>query len=71
MATFIEAKLTLDKIPTIDAVPVVRCKECYLGRPIKFMDGRDMIACEFDGGITRFPDFYCKAGDRKDGADNG
>ena len=53
--------------PTIDAVPVVRCRECYLGRPIKFMDGRDMIACEFDGGITRFPDFYCKAGDRKDG----
>lgn len=55
---------------TSEVVPVVRCKECYLGRPIKFMDGRDMIACEFDGGITRFPNFYCKAGDRKDGADH-
>ena len=25
---FCEAKLTLDKQPTIDAVPVVRCKDC-------------------------------------------
>ena len=27
-AVFVEAKLTLDSIPTVDAVPVVRCKDC-------------------------------------------
>ncbi len=61
----------IDALPTIDAVPVVRCRDCYLGIPIKFADGSDMIACEFDGGITRFPDFYCKAGARKDDDENG
>ena len=25
---FVEAKLTLDAMPTVDAVPVVRCKDC-------------------------------------------
>lgn len=27
-SVFVEAKLTLDAMPTVDAVPVVRCKDC-------------------------------------------
>lgn len=27
-SVFVEAKLTLDAMPTVDAVPVVRCREC-------------------------------------------
>ena len=27
-SVFVEAKLTLDAMPTVDAVPVVRCGEC-------------------------------------------
>lgn len=44
----------------------VRCRECFFGRPIKFADGSDMIACDFDRGASRFPEFYCKAGMRKE-----
>ena len=27
-SVFVEAKLTLDAMPTVDAVPVVRCRDC-------------------------------------------
>ncbi len=27
-SVFVEAKLTLDAMPTVDAVPVVRCEDC-------------------------------------------
>ncbi|MBQ1386179.1 MAG: hypothetical protein IIY75_05230 [Erysipelotrichales bacterium] len=37
---FVEAKLTLDNMPTVDAVPVVRCLECEhrftSGCPMRF-----------------------------------
>ena len=50
----------LDKMPTIDAVPVVRCKDCkhrYSDSWCEYVDDDD--------------NFYCAMGQRKEGADNG
>ena len=51
----------IDKCPTVDAVPVVRCWECkHLG---------------FCGDATKLEVMgfygYCSRGERKEGADNG
>ena len=55
----IYAKYMLDKMPTIDAVPVVRCKDCKH----RFKDSW----CEY----VDDDNFYCAYGERKEGADNG
>lgn len=46
-------QLCIDKAPTIDAVPVVRCKDCFLYGECQ--------AAKFYGD-----DGYCSAGERKD-----
>ncbi len=68
----------IDNAPTIDAVPVVRCREC------KHRETVDCPMCheeyhfdEDDGGDyslwTRMvdPNGFCSCGERKEGADNG
>ena len=52
--------------PTVDAVPVVRCKDCkyYYECGVNFCDRLGMD-CPGDS------DFFCSYGERKDGADNG
>lgn len=51
----------IDNAPTVDAVPVVRCKDC------KHYDiGGSCIICGFQ---SRKPDDFCSYGERKDGAD--
>ena len=61
----------LKKQPTVDAVPVVRCRECVhyeMGVCLKIYD---------DGAASRYawqerkPDDFCSYGERKEGADNG
>ena len=56
----IYAKYMLDKMTTIDAVPVVRCKDCKH----RFKDSWCEYADDDDN-------FYCARGERKEGADNG
>ena len=62
----------LDKFPTIDAVPLVRCRECKYGYPCG-----DEIVCyhpEYElaeGKWSYKKDFFCAFGDTKEGADNG
>ena len=46
--------------PTVDAVPVVRCKDCKH----RFNDSW----CEY---VDDDDNFYCARGKRKEGADNG
>ena len=53
-------KAFLDMFPTIDAVPVVRCKDCKN----RFEDSW----CEY---VDDDDNFYCARGERKEGADNG
>ena len=51
---------TIDEQPTIDAVEVVRCRDC------KHYDPSDGY-CEFIGDYDFDENFYCGNGERKDG----
>ncbi len=49
----------IEKIPAVDAVPVVRCRDCkHSIENAKHID----VACEWSSD----PDFYCAAGERRD-----
>ena len=56
----------LNAMPTIDAVPVVRCRECNHCDPENYH-------CDHPMGTTaplrREPDDFCSYGERKEGAD--
>ena len=66
----------LKRQPTIDAVPVVRCRECKYWKPSgskagnSFSDMEYIGGCEFTKYCRRESDF-CSYGERKEGADNG
>lgn len=49
----------IDEIPTVDAVPVVRCKDC---------DHLFGTLCAICGLLPRKPDDFCSYGERKEGA---
>ena len=60
--------------PTVDAVPVVRCRECQHWKPSgskagnSFSDMEYIGGCEFTKYCRRESDF-CSYGERKEGAD--
>lgn len=55
--------------PTVDAVEVVRCRDCakdgLFTCPICFIENKTLHF------INHSPDFYCGEGERKDGEGNG
>lgn len=55
------AKEEIRDAPTIDAVPVVRCKDCA------HLYGARCAVC---GLLPRKPDDFCSYGERKDGGVN-
>ena len=52
----LDAIMNIHECPTIDAVPVVRCKDC------KYFDSEDDRGCSMD---VRYSDFFCKGGERR------
>ena len=60
---------SIDSQPTVDAVGVVRCRDCakdgLLTCPICFIENKTL---QF---INHSPDFYCGEGERKDSDGNG
>ena len=62
------AMLILREAPTVDAVEVVRCRECKQGE-IDDPDFPDQYYCHAGCGWNK-GDFYCAYGERKEGADN-
>ena len=62
------------KRPTIDAVPVVRCRECKYSR-INHLMKKDILSCENidvcgeEYLFERNPNDFCSYGERKEGAD--
>ena len=62
------ATLILQEAPTVDAMPVVRCKDC-----IHSYDDLCGICCTYCGYLdcVVYPHFYCAGGKRKDGDGNG
>lgn len=60
----------VDEQPTIDAVPVVRCKDCEHFK----IDEDNVYYCRRDkigSGIFMQKSDFCSYGKRKEGADNG
>ena len=57
------------EIPTVDAVPVVRCRECRCYTPLDKRIGK----CVFLIGEHQYvePNGYCYLGERNDGDGNG
>lgn len=68
------AERVIDRQPTIDAVPVVRCRECkhhyWEQEPCH---GKSVHYCKLPHmrGVEVFKEFFCYYGERKEGADNG
>ena len=57
----------IDKAPTVDAVPVVRCKDCKRWERHTEVN-RDYGGCRRYNSTMRYDDF-CSYGERKDGDD--
>ena len=57
---------TVDKAPTIDAVPVVRCRECKHCDPENYHCDHPMGTA---APLRRKPDDFCSYGERKEGAE--
>ena len=56
----------IEAAPTVDAVEVIRCRECYH----KTHDGGDRPYClKLKMYLNKELDFFCKYGKRKEGAD--
>lgn len=56
----------MQRIPTIDAVPVVRCKDCQSWQEIPWSNGEMVCKCWADW-LPTGPDDFCSCGERKDG----
>lgn len=65
--SYVDAKQISDA-PTVDAVEVVRCRDCSYYTPVDDNTGK----CVFLIGEHQYvvPDGYCYLGERKEGADN-
>ena len=59
----------LSEAPTVDAVPVVRCKDCVNGTVFVNKQGAEYVDCVLDDYSVRKPTDYCSYGKRKEGAD--
>ena len=57
----------LESAPTVEAVPVVRCKDCKW-----LYDKMDDYCCRSHRGLVRIcENSFCSYGEQKEGADNG
>lgn len=60
----------LFEIPTVDAVPVVRCRDCKHCKEADDHEGRGFFCAIWGRGWHRVqPDDFCSYGERKDGAE--
>ena len=62
------AMLILREAPTVDAVEVVRCRECKHCDPENYHCDHPMGTA---APLKRKPDDFCSYGERKEGADKG
>ena len=60
------AERVIDSQPTVDAVPVVRCRECNHCDPENYHCDHPMSTA---APLRRKPDDFCSYGERKEGAD--
>ena len=58
----------IDKAPTVDAVEVIRCKDCKYGE-VDNADFHDQYLCHISGSDWNCGNHFCSYGERKEGAD--
>lgn len=60
----------IEDAPAVDAVPVVRCKDCKVcrGFPGPDIEQNELGLCKWSGTLMK-PDDFCSYGERR--ADNG
>ena len=74
-----DVMMMIKTAPTVDAVPVVRCRECkhfrHYGKTSLFINGKNIKAgwCQrrisYDEEYRMTADDFCSYGERKEGAD--
>ena len=52
--------------PTVDAVPVIRCRDCKHGTPCRFYESTWYVCTRNNVGIDMNADDYCSRAERKD-----
>ena len=63
------ARKLMEKAPAVDAVPVVRCKDC---KHYEIHKPKVLENCERNGYLIPMkPDDFCSYGERKEGDGNG
>ena len=71
---YFDVVFDVEEMPTVDAVEVVRCRECkhhyWEQEPCH---GKSVHYCKLPHmrGVEVFKEFFCYYGERKEGADNG
>lgn len=69
---YVDAK-QISEAPTVDDVPVVRCRDCkYHYWEQEPCHGKSVHYCKLPHmrGVEVFKEFFCYYGERKEGADN-
>lgn len=63
----------IDRMPTIDAVPVCRCKDCRYGTIDQYSAGEYVVVCDAPkkrpGTDVYALDWYCPMGQRREDGD--
>ena len=65
---YFDVVFDVEETPTVDAVPVVRCKDCKHCDPEGYHCDHAMSTA---APLRRKPDDFCSYGERRGGADNG
>ena len=71
---YFDVVFDVEEMPTVDAVEVVRCRECQHWKPSRSKAGNSFSNMEYIGGCE-FTNYYrresdfCSYGERKEGAD--
>lgn len=63
---YFDVVFDVEEMPTVDAVEVVRCREC-VGRPFWEEDHNGVPVCLLSGLYVRSEDDFCSFGERTDG----
>ena len=59
----------LIQVPEVDAVEVVRCKDCVSGELCFNLQGAEYVVCKLDEHHVWLPNSFCSYGERRE--DNG
>lgn len=57
----------IDEQPTVDAIEVVRCRDCLYWQKSSLFRGHTVCRYVLDCSVVRREDDFCSRGERKDG----